>query len=408
MPAVDLVRPLDDAWQAVIDDVLRRRGAPTTVDVKTLGARVAALSQVYNAGLAGVGGKVPLEARLAFSFARDVPKGAAAVRELVHTGALVAPEDRALRIVDLGAGLGAMTWGIARALAASSRVEPARLRVDALLVDEDAEVLGVAELLAREAAACLGAALPTLALRSRAQRLAPGMALPEADVVVLGQVFSELDLALEPAERVARHAALVADLLDRVVAPEGSLVIVEPALRDRTRHLHALRDALVAQGRTVFAPCLHALACPMLATEGEWCHEDLPVDLPAWVVPLAREAGLRWQRLTFSYLVLRRDQRRLVEQARVPSERAHVHLRVISELMLTKGKAEIFACTAAGERLRVRRLDRDAGSPAAEAWAGIGRGDVVSLHAGPHTDAPLDERGRIAPSAEVDVWPTGK
>jgi ribosomal protein RSM22 (predicted rRNA methylase) len=339
----------------------------------------------------------------------------------------VAPRDRALRVVDLGAGLGAMTWGIARALAAGGAgaaagaaadgaEPPAPLRIDALLVDDDAEVLVAAEAIAREATARLADA-PALTLRSRVQKVAPGMALPEADVVVLGQVLSELDVGLEPAARVARHAALVTDLLERVVAPEGSLVIIEPALRDRTRHLHAIHDALVAAGRTVFAPCLHARACPMLTTEGDWCHEDLAVDLPAWVAPLARAAGLRWQGLTFSHLVLRRDGRRLLDEARPPitpePSAAHVHLRVVSELMRTKGKAEIFACTASGERLRIRRLDRDAarvgpGAAATNAWQALGRGDVLTLHAGPESASPLDERGRVSAAAEVDVWPTRK
>ena len=74
----------------------------------------------------------------------------------------------------------------------------------------------------------------------------------------------------------------------------------------------------------------------MLATEGDWCHEDLPIDLPPWVAPLARAAGLRWQRLTFSYLALRRDGRRLFDEATiggspgVPGE-SRVHLRVVSD-----------------------------------------------------------------------------
>ena len=29
----------------------------------------------------------------------------------------------------------------------------------------------------------------------------------------------------------------------------------------------------------------------MLAREGDWCHEDLPVDLPPWLVPVARADG---------------------------------------------------------------------------------------------------------------------
>ncbi|HSO35339.1 MAG TPA: small ribosomal subunit Rsm22 family protein [Labilithrix sp.] len=415
MPAAHLVRPLEAPFQDVIDAVLRKRHAPTTQDVAALGPRVSALSQAYNAGLAGDGArvKVPLEARIAFSFARDVPKGAGAVRELVQAGALAATGERTLRIVDLGAGLGAMTWGIARALAAAAKASgqpPAR--IEALLVDEDAEALGAAAVLATEALARLGAEAPPLTIRTRVERLAPGMKLPEADLLVLGQVLSELDVALDPAVRVARHAALVADLLERVVAPDGSLVIVEPALRERTRHLHAVRDRLVAAGTTVFAPCLHAQGCPMLTTEGEWCHEDLPVDLPPWVVPLARAAGLRWQRLTFSHLVLRRDGRRLVDQAAsrpAPEGAKRLHLRVVSELLRTKGKAEIFACTAEGARVRMRRLDRDAtaagpGAAATAAWGALGRGDVVTLQG----TATIDDRGRVDATAEIDVWPTGK
>ena len=418
LPA-DLVRPLEAPFQAAIDAVLQKRRFPPTEDVAALGPRVAALSHAYNAGLAGDGAKVkvPLEARIAFSFARDVPKGAAAVRELLRTGALRATGERTLRIVDLGAGLGAMTWGVARALAAAAKAsgEPP-VRIEALLVDEDAEALTAATALGAEIAAQLGASAPPLTIRTRVERLAPGMKLPEADLLILGQVLSELDVALEPRARVDRHAALVADLLGRVVEPDGALVIVEPALRERTRHLHAVRDRLVAGGTTVFAPCLHARGCPMLATEGEWCHEDLPVDLPPWVVPLARAAGLRWQRLTFAYLVLRRDTQRLVDRAPAPAAAVgaggggvRVHLRVVSELMRSKGKTEIFACTADGARVRMRRLDRDAsstgpGAGATAAWSSLGRGDVVTVAGA----APIDERGRIDAAAEVDVWPTGK
>jgi hypothetical protein len=321
-----------------------------------------------------------------------------------------------------------MTWGIARALAAhAARRAPGApepsppLRIDALLVDEDADALASAEAIMREAAARPATNAPGLSLRTRTERIAPGMKLPEADLVVLGQVLSELDVAMEPAERVAKHAALVADLLARVVAPDGALVIVEPALRGRTRHLHAVRDVLVSGGATVFAPCLHAAACPVLLTEGDWCHEDLPVDLPPWLVPLARAAGLRWQGLTFTYLVLRRDEQRLVGQLDHAPGAPRVHLRVISELMRTKGKAEVFACTSTGTRIRLRRLDRDAvehgpGAEATATWAAVGRGDVLTVRAdgagdgsgggsGSAKDAPIDERGRIAKTAQIDVWP---
>jgi ribosomal protein RSM22 (predicted rRNA methylase) len=409
-----LVRPLENAWQEVVDAALRRLGAPVTSEVAKLTPRLLELSHAYNAGLAGDGARVavPLDARIAFSFARDVPKGAGAVRELIASGALTLPADRPLRIVDLGAGLGAMTWGIARALSTTGVPSPP---IDALLVDEDADALAAAETIAREVAARPGPHAPLLTLRTRKERISAGMKLPEADLVVLGQVLSELDVAMDPEARVAKHAALVADLLERVVAAGGALVVVEPALKGRTRHLHAVRDALVDRGTTVFAPCLHAKHCPVLAAEGDWCHEDLSVDLPQWVVPLARAAGLRWQGLTFSYLVLRRDEKRLVGELDHAGESPRVHLRVVSALIRTKGKAEVFACTSNGERLRMRRLDRDATdegprAAATAAWSRLGRGDVVTIRAGEEAsgDAPVDERGRVSGSAHVDVWPIRK
>jgi len=73
------------------------------------------------------------------------------------------------------------------------------------------------------------------------------------DLVLAGQILSELDVGASEDVRVARHAELLGAWLERRVEPEGALVVVEPALRDRTRHLHRVRDALVASGATVFA-----------------------------------------------------------------------------------------------------------------------------------------------------------
>jgi len=418
------VKPLEEPWMAVLDAVLRRRGAPTLDDTARLGPRLAELSRAYNTGAAGqvdasgAVARAPLEARIAFSFARDVPKGAGAVRELLGAGAFPVGdgEPSTLRIVDLGAGLGAMTWGVARALGAAG-VLPAA--IDALLVDDDADVLAAADALASEARARLeGQPLavspaPSLRVRTRRARVATGMELPVADLVLVGQVLSELELDRAPEERAERHAALLADLLDRVVAPGGALVVIEPALRERTRHLHAVRDRLVAAGRGIFAPCLHDRACPALTVPGDWCHEDLLVDLPPWLVPLARSAGLRYQGLTFAYLVLRRDGRHLSAEL----EGGGVRFRVVSDLIRTKGKCELYACTDEGARPRLRLLDRDAArAPDGGAgWAALSRGDVVTLRSAGTEGAGegakggvVDDRGRVAAAVAIDVWQARK
>ncbi len=406
---IPFVRPLEPAWQQVVDAALlavaRRQGrAPLRIaEVARLAPKLVELSRAYNEGEAeGSKTKLPLEARVAFSFIRDVPKGAAAVRELLGAGGLVPQSPRPLRILDLGAGLGAMTWGIVRALGEAG----ASCVVEATLVDEDADVLLAARDIAR--AAEEQHALPKgmqLRLETRTSSLdAFCMEVSERfDLIVLGQVLSELSPRDAAEVRCDAQAALVTKLMGQTLAPGGTLVIVEPALRARTRHLHALRDALLSRGAaTVLAPCLHAAPCPMFRSETDWCHEDLPIDLPSWLAPLARAAGLRWQGLTFSYLVLGEPSRLGFSRPRLDA--SAVRFRAVSDILRSKGKMEIIACEENGALRRMRRLDRDAPSTRGLPFDALRRGDVVTLTAADERAEPaVDERGRIARSAYVAV-----
>ncbi|HEY1691577.1 MAG TPA: small ribosomal subunit Rsm22 family protein [Polyangiaceae bacterium] len=385
----ELVRPLEDDWRGTLDDVARARGWPSSRDVARLAERVRALSASYNDPTrASAVTRDAGPARLGFSFARDVPKGAAAVRELVATGALRL--DGTLRVLDLGAGLGATTWGLARALEAAG----GRGTIDATWVDPDAQALDVALAVAR-ARQGRGAVevRPTASSRGLDSLGALG-GLAAFDVVLAGQLLSELDVGAPEGARLERHATLLRRWLDGLVRPDGSLVVIEPALRDRTRHLHRVHDALLeggggaGGGATVFAPCVHAGRCPALRHEGDWCHEDLPVDLPAWLVPVARAAGLRFEGLTFSYLVLRKDGRRLADPFVLPPTAAR--LRVVSGPIRSKGKREAFLCGelpgAGVVRARAMRLDRDA-TAATAAWDDLARGDVLTVDPAPETHA---------------------
>jgi ribosomal protein RSM22 (predicted rRNA methylase) len=395
MLGLELVRPLEDDWRDALDAVARSRSWPTSRDVARLAARVAELSEAYNdPARARAAMREAGAARLGFAFARDVPKGAAAVREIVATGALRI--EASLRVLDVGAGLGAMTWGLARALDAAG----ARGVIDATWVDEDAQALELGAAVFRERGGREGAM--ELRLRPLRGPLTATAELGRFDAVLLGNVLSELDVGAPEALRLARHVELVGSLLERHTAVDGVLVVVEPALRDRSRHLHRVRDALAAAGVRIFAPCLHAAPCPALVCDADWCHEDVPVDLPAWLAPVARAAGLRREGLTFSYLVLSRGEARLADAAHAPLGAAR--LRVVSDTMRSKGKREAFLCgelahagALAPARARVMRLDRDE-SPENAAWARLRRGDVAVI-----APAPELERPRVGANATVIV-----
>jgi len=336
-----------------------------------------------------------------------VPKGAAAVRELVATGALRGGPT--MRVLDIGAGLGATTWGVARALEAAGMVGA----VEATWIDSDAHALEVAMAIARGRA---GKGAVEVRAQGMPRAIGPFDDLPRYDLVLAGQVLSELDVGAPDDARVERHADLLATWLERHVEPHGSLVVVEPALRDRSRHLHRVRDALVVSGATVFAPCLHAAGCPALARETDWCHEDLDVDLPDWLAPVARAAGLRREGLTFSYLVLRRDGSTLASHIAVPA--SATRLRVVSGGIRSKGKREAFLCGELdrggqdGQRVvaraRVMRLDRDA-TVGNSAWDDVARGDVLAVDPAPALDRPrIDRAGKAEAVDDVHLSGDGK
>ncbi|MEI7892259.1 MAG: small ribosomal subunit Rsm22 family protein [Myxococcales bacterium] len=360
---MNIVLPLEESWRGVLDAVAREHRWPTSRDPERLGASVAALSASYN-GLSDMPttGERALAARLGFSFARDVPKAAAAVREVVcHLGL---DQETPVRLLDVGAGLGAMTWGVLRALRGHGHAQT----MEALWMDTDARALALGQAIVEHSGQT------ALQVRHLVQRVhAPA---GRFHLVLMGQVLSELDRELEPNEdkRADRHADLLMGFVD-LLTPDGALVVVEPALRDRTRHLHRVRDRLVTRGVPLFAPCLHDRGCPMLETRDDWCHEKLAVDLPSWLVPVARVAGLRYQGLTFSYAVFRRSAGKVGDRLGGAGK-----LRVVSDLLRTKGKREVLLCGDLEGRCLVRttRLDRD-GTLANATFETLSRGELVRV-----------------------------
>ncbi|MFO0661805.1 MAG: small ribosomal subunit Rsm22 family protein, partial [Polyangiaceae bacterium] len=436
-----LCAPLDDSWRATLDTVATSKRWPSAQQVEELGACVERLSARYNTAAAravdptasakparpheghsredrhrGRDKHAPrdarkpqghrgldevsalMAARLGFSFARDVPKAAGAVAELLITGSLSIPSDRPLDILDLGAGLGATTWGVVRALASHGAQGAIRAR----LIDQSGTACELARSIAKHApkhdgldvqidaeVGGVSTAVDRILIRGKAS----------FDLVLMGQVLAELDAELSEPERVEAHAKLIEDALRRLVRPGGAIVVIEPALKTTSRHLHAVRNALIEKKATPFAPCLHSATCPALVKESDWCHEDLDVDLPSWLVPVARAAGLRFEGLSFSYLVLRTDGSSLRDHTR---EKA---VRAVSSLLVTKGKKELMLCdgtNAPNGIIRAMRLDREASDTNA-AWQLARRGDLLEVD-----PAVTSESIRVHSGAQVTFAPLQK
>jgi precorrin-6B methylase 2 len=299
-----------------------------------------------------------LAARAVFFTIADAMKIAIPLGELLHRGAL--PATRPLRIVDVGAGCGAMSLGAMAALPAGSET-----RLDILAIDRDGAALAIARAALRELAARRGIAA-TIATRDDDVLRTK---LPAADLIVIGTLLNELapGARLELVER-----ALTA------IGEDGAVIVIEPALRDTARALHELRDTILRVGRgQVFAPCTRTLApCPSLADPRDWCHEDRALQLPRRTAELARLTHLRDGGMKFAYLVLRRRPLALVEAASA--------WRVVSAPMPAKGKLEVIGCSAAG-RVPLRLLRRHR-TPHNRGFEAADRGDVLVTDAAPDAD----------------------
>jgi SAM-dependent methyltransferase len=399
-----LPQPLGDDFRDALIKVARARKLPAVDEPAKLGPLVAALSRAYNdetrAALVEARGLLP--AKLGWSLPRDVHKVAAAVREVVALDRLPKREG-SLSVLDLGAGLGATHRGLARALDAAGRTES----LDVLAVDADGDA--IATMLAfhaerpregRVAIKLRGESVPIDAKASSRRRA------DRFDLVLLGQVISELDVDLDPARRVEAHTSLLESLLHQSVAPDGVLVVVEPALRPRSRHLQQVRASLLSRERPprILGPCLHDGPCPLLVRETDWCHDDMPLDLPAWLLPVARAAGLRYQGLTYSSLILGQSGPPLRALIGEPHRRV---VRMVSSPIVTKGKTEAIVCgdplrgavdaTNDSHGLRIGVLDRQR-NESNEALVSAYRGSLLAI------EGELDPKNRLADGAQATLF----
>jgi ribosomal protein RSM22 (predicted rRNA methylase) len=214
------------------------------------------------------------------------------------------------------------------------------------------------------------------------------------DLIIIANCLNELfgdaaDAALRRTELVGRLVPLL--------QPHGSIMIIEPALRRVSRELHEVRDRLLQSKLcTVYSPCLHGQTCPALVHPDDWCHEERPWVPSAAIQAIDREVGFIKDALKFSYLLLRKDGRTIVER------QPNVY-RVVSELREFKGEKRAWLCNELG-RSEVGRLDRlaSAQNAAVDHWH---RGAIVQIEkiVRKERDGKVSTVGRIERDTAVQI-----
>jgi len=217
----------------------------------------------------------------------------------------------------------------------------------------------------------------------------------EYDLVTLGHVINELWAGQEGA--ILRRTDLLERLLQRV-KPKGSLLVVEPALRETSRGLLEVRDLLVARGYAIRSPCLFRGACPALEKASDWCHAERPWQPPRLVQEIARAAGLHKEALKMSYLLVAPKGEAWPELQ--PGKRL---FRIVSEPLQSKGRMRYMGCGPEGRvGLALQEKHLEKGN---EAFAHLQRGDVIAVT---HTEEKGDGLSLGAESRVEIVAPAGE
>lgn len=356
------LEPLIARLEAAAWRVARRRYGP--VRQRELAQQIMEISRRYNRPKGepvSLSPSLPARmARLLFFTMADLPKICIPLAELELAGRLP-PGDAPMRVLDLGAGHGALCLGFLLHRAARQQRGPVELHA----IDQDAEALETLEELLKELRKeQLLAGEVTLHTRAASLDRPPVLEQP-FDLIMAGALLNELRPRAE--EDLAR-AALAA------LTPHGLLLLLEPALRHTSRRLHRLRDGLLVAGEaTVLAPCTHAGTCPMLEGDRDWCHERRPWLPPPLLRQLASVTGLRRRDLRFAYLCLARPGARALEGRDGAS-------RVVSAPLGGKGRLELFLCGDGG-RQRVVLLKRHLG-PKTRTFARLDRGHLAWIEGG--------------------------
>lgn len=195
----------------------------------------------------------------------------------------------------------------------------------------------------------------------------PDKALPEGmfDVITMGHVLNELF-----GGQVAPRVQLVESVLSKL-KPGGSLLILEPALKDTSRALLQLRDVLVSRGYAVRAPCLFQGACPALTKESDWCHAERVWRMPRLIEELAQAAGLHKEALKMSYVALapRGEAWPVLPEGTL--------FRIVSEPLPGKGRQRFMGCGPLG-RMGLALQDKHE-TPNNRLFRKAARGDVLRV-----------------------------
>ena len=232
--------------------------------------------------------------------------------------------------LDIGAGAGPVTFALIdqgiRTVVACDRSEKA---------------LKVLRLIARRR---------NVSIQTLVVDLEQGTSFPPGPFTLITLVNLLNELWKNEPDRIQRRFQFVKSLL-LSLAPDGRIVILEPALSSTSRELLQVRDLVTSDGELyVEAPCFRQAHCPALP-EGV-CHTEIPWNPPPLVREIGRRARVSDRRsVKTSYLILKPSSSRPpVEPSQFITDSPEgLPHRVVSDPLISKsGRVRYLVCGQMG------------------------------------------------------------
>jgi len=378
----------------MVVDSIRRVAEEDGMTFDAIAAGVTRLSQLFTKERQGLPSRYFEDRGLATAYLQYfLPVNLAKVSILLEELPAIEVEKR-LSVLDVGAGPG--TGG----LAVLDWLHRRRPTVDVMMtaVDASPSALRYANRLWQRFCHAGGISRACLELYEgdigRAVHLEKIRGKGPYDLIILANSLNEI--AADSVDPLSTRATVLSALLD-VLAPHGAVMIVEPALRETSRALFHVRDRLLQDSQcTVYSPCLHEHECPALVKPHDWCHEERAWEPPESIQAIDAQVGFIKDALKFSYLILRKDGKTIVE--RQPDR-----YRVVSELRVMKGEKRAWLCNEHG-RQEVGRQDR-LGTDRNAAFDEWRRGDIVQIEKITHKErhGKVSTLGRIEQDTVVQI-----
>lgn len=268
------------------------------------------------------------------------------------------PATRPLRVLDLGSGTGASTLAVAHTLQAHALTLTA--------VDHSPESL----VCLRQVFTDLTALWPHATLSIRVGQAAHDGLSGPFDLIVASFVLNEL---FPPPNDEACQTWITTQLAR--LAPDGALMIIEPAGQTTSPRLQRLRNVRAAGGNTrILAPCPHDRPCPLMGAACGWCHDVRRWHVPDTVNQLNRRLFRSVHDLKHSLLVLTRT------NAVIPPPSWYgdpACFRMIGPMSRTKGRLITRACCGDGTLRDVELMTRGMTRQQENVLTNWDRGDFV-------------------------------